>query len=72
MINLIKPFRYIKSDPSTYLMQYRNVGIFYEHLVNRILDDLVDMLKPKSMRVSGDFSSRGGIDTTVSADYKKT
>ncbi len=54
-----------------YLMQYRNVGIFYEHVVNRILEDLVEMLKPKSMRVSGDFTSRGGIDTTVSAEYSK-
>jgi len=54
-----------------YLMQYRNVGIFYEHVVNRILDDLVVMLKPKFMRVSGDFTSRGGIDTTVSAVYEK-
>ncbi len=52
-----------------YLMQYRNVGIFYEHVVNRILDDLVAMLKPKSMRVSGDFTTRGGIDSTVSALY---
>ena len=53
-----------------YLMQYRNVGIFYEHVVNRILDDLVTMLKPKSMKVTGDFTSRGGIDTTVCASYK--
>ena len=52
-----------------YLLQYRNVGIFYEHVVNRILDDLVAMLKPKSMKVIGDFSSRGGINTTVSASY---
>jgi len=53
-----------------YLMQYRNVGIFYEHVVNRILDDLVAMLKPKSMKVTGDFTSRGGIGTTVCAAYK--
>ena len=53
-----------------YLMQYRNVGIFYEHVVNRILDDLVDRLKPKSMKVTGDFTTRGGIDSTVSASYK--
>ena len=53
-----------------YLMQYRNVGIFYEHVVNRILDDLVTMLKPKSMQVTGDFTTRGGIDSTVSASYK--
>jgi 7-cyano-7-deazaguanine reductase len=53
-----------------YLMQYRNVGIFYEHVVNRILDDLVTMLKPKTMKVTGEFTARGGIDTTVSASYK--
>ena len=54
-----------------YLMQYRNVGIFYEHVVNRILDDLVEKLKPKSMKVIGDFTTRGGIDSTVSASYKE-
>jgi len=53
-----------------YLMQYRNVGIFYEHVVNRILDDLVAKLKPKSMKVTGDFTTRGGIDSTVSASYE--
>ena len=53
-----------------YLMQYRNVGIFYEHVVNRILDDLVAKLKPKSMKVTGDFTTRGGIDSTVAATYK--
>lgn len=52
-----------------YLMQYRNVGIFYEHVVNRILDDLVAALSPKSMEVTGDFTSRGGIDTTVRAAH---
>jgi 7-cyano-7-deazaguanine reductase len=54
-----------------YLMQYRNVGIFYEHVVNRILDDLVARLNPKSMQVTGDFTTRGGIDSTVSANYKE-
>ncbi len=52
-----------------YLLQYRNVGIFYEHVVNRILDDLVDKLVPKRMEISGAFTSRGGITTTVSAVY---
>lgn len=52
-----------------YLLQYRNVGIFYETVVNRILDDLVSVLKPKAMQITGDFTSRGGIDTTVSASY---
>ena len=54
-----------------YLLQYRNVGIFYEHLVNRILDDLVGQLKPKWMQVAGNFTARGGILTQVSAIYGK-
>ncbi len=52
-----------------YLLQFRNVGIFYEHLVNRILDDLVEVLKPKKMIVSGDFTTRGGITTRVMAEF---
>jgi 7-cyano-7-deazaguanine reductase len=54
-----------------YLLQYRNVGIFYEHLVNRILNDLVAVLKPKRMEVIGDFSPRGGITTRVSAVFEE-
>ncbi|OQX21953.1 MAG: 7-cyano-7-deazaguanine reductase [Desulfobacteraceae bacterium IS3] len=53
-----------------YLLQYRNVGIFYEHVVNRILDDLVSVLAPKYMEVAGDFKSRGGITTAVTAVYE--
>ena len=53
-----------------YLLQYRNVGIFYEHLVNRILDDLVAVLEPKSMEVTGDFAARGGITTKVAAVFE--
>ena len=54
-----------------YLLQYRNVGIFYEHVVNRILDDLVAAVEPLSMEVVGEFTSRGGIDSTVRASYTK-
>ena len=54
-----------------YLLQYRNVGIFYEHLVNRILEDLVAVLKPKWMEVTGDFTSRGGISSLVTARYEE-
>ena len=53
-----------------YLLQYRNVGIFYEHVVNRILDDLVAVLEPKSMEVTGDFTARGGITTKVTAVFE--
>ncbi len=52
-----------------YLLQYRNVGIFYEHAVNRILDDLVAKLGPKWMEVTGDFTSRGGITTQTSVEF---
>ncbi len=54
-----------------YMLQFRNVGIFYEHLVNHILNDLVELLDPKSMEVSGDFTARGGITTTVIAIYER-
>ena len=53
-----------------YLLQYRNVGIFYEHIVNRILDDLIDVLAPKFMEVTGDFTARGGMTTHVKAVYE--
>ena len=52
-----------------YLLQYRNVGIFYENAVNRILDDLVSVLKPREMTVVGDFTARGGISTRVSVSF---
>ncbi|MEZ4525455.1 MAG: preQ(1) synthase [Desulfobacterales bacterium] len=54
-----------------YFLQYRNVGIFYEHAVNRILDDLVAVLSPKRMEVIGNFTARGGIATQVSAVYEE-
>ncbi len=54
-----------------YLLQYRSVGIFYEHLVNRILEDLVSLLGPKFMEVVGTFTPRGGITTTARVEYKE-
>lgn len=52
-----------------YFLQYRTVGIFYENAVNRILDDLIFVLRPKKMLVTGKFTARGGISTTVCAEY---
>lgn len=52
-----------------YLHSYRNVGILQEHVVNRILDDLVNLLEPKSMVIKADFYARGGIKTLVEASY---
>ena len=52
-----------------YLIEFRNRGIFYEHVTNQILDDLVDAIHPRQMTVVGDFTVRGGIKTTVTAEY---
>ena len=54
-----------------YLLQYRSVGIFYEHVVNRILDDLVSFVHPKFMEVVGTFTPRGGITTTARVEYRE-
>ena len=53
-----------------YLLQFRNVGMFYEHVSNRILDDLVQVLAPKMMEVTGKFTSRGGLTTHVCATFE--
>jgi 7-cyano-7-deazaguanine reductase len=50
---------------------YRNEGIFYEAAINRILDDLVAACQPRRMRVVGAFTARGGITTSVVADYAR-
>jgi 7-cyano-7-deazaguanine reductase len=55
-----------------YLQQYRNEGIFYEALVNRILDDLVDAMGPRRLAISAAFRPRGGITTTVTASHPPT
>lgn len=54
-----------------YFFQFRNIGIFYEHLVNKILEDLVEVVKPKRMDVTGVFTPRGGITSTVTARYEE-
>jgi 7-cyano-7-deazaguanine reductase len=53
-----------------YLLQYRNVGIFYEHVINQILDDLVAVLKPRRMAITGSFTARGGITTEATGQYE--
>ena len=55
-----------------YLQQFRNEGIFYEHATNRILDDLVAVTEPRWMRLEAAFTPRGGISTTVTAEYPAT
>ena len=55
-----------------YLQTYRNKGIFYEALTNDILDYLSDACKPRWMKVTSQFTPRGGITTDVVAEYKKS
>ncbi len=52
-----------------YLQQFRNEGIFYEDVTNRILDDLVAMLGPRQMTLTAAFTPRGGIATTVTVEH---
>jgi len=52
-----------------YLQSYRNDGIFYERLINQVLDDLVALLAPRRMEVRGSFTPRGGIGTTVTVRH---
>jgi len=53
-----------------YLQRYRNQGVFYETVVNRLLDDFVLACRPMRCRVNGAFTPRGGITTTVTCVYE--
>ncbi len=52
-----------------YLQGFRGVGIFYEDVVNRILNDLLAALKPRRMTVVGKFTPRGGIHSIITAEF---
>lgn len=52
-----------------YLQSFRNRGIFYENVVNTILDDIVAAIAPQFLVVTGEFNSRGGISARISATY---
>lgn len=54
-----------------YTIFFRNVGIFHENLINKMLEDFVLFVKPRWVKIEGVFNPRGGITTTVSAEYKK-
>lgn len=54
-----------------YLQAYRNQGIYYEAVTNRILDDLVAACGPRRMKVQGDFNVRGGFSSVVTVEYEK-
>src|SRR5947199_9732044 len=52
-----------------YFFAYRNKGIFYEAVINTILDDMVALLNPRKMTVTGEFAVRGGTAATIRADH---
>ena len=54
-----------------YLNSFRNDGIYFEAVTNRILDDLVEVCKPHWMRVTAEFNVRGGISSTIEVEYEK-
>jgi 7-cyano-7-deazaguanine reductase len=55
-----------------YLWSFRDEGVFHEHLVNIILDDLIKTLAPHYIKVTGIFNVRGGVGITVVADHTRT
>ncbi|MFZ0581204.1 MAG: preQ(1) synthase [Candidatus Acidiferrales bacterium] len=55
-----------------YLLAYRSLGIFYENAVNRMLRDFVAATRPTWFRVTGKFTPRGGLTTTVVAQWPRT
>ena len=71
-------FRYIPDQKCVelkslklYLQQFRNEGIFYENVTNRILDDMVAAISPRHLQLTAAFSARGGITTTITATFTK-
>jgi 7-cyano-7-deazaguanine reductase len=55
-----------------YIWSYRNEGAFHEAVTNRILDDLVQLMRPRFIRLTAEFNVRGGIFTTVVAENRQT
>ena len=54
-----------------YLLAYRSLGIFYENAVNKILEDIVEAIQPEWCVIRGEFTPRGGLNTTVEARWPR-
>ena len=54
-----------------YFLFYRDVGIFHEHVINKILEDFVAACNPRRVEIVGDFHVRGGIKTVIRANYER-
>ncbi len=55
-----------------YVLAYRDLGIFYENVVNRMLADVVRTISPVTASLTGEFTPRGGLSSTVTAQYSRT
>lgn len=60
----LKAFKY-------YTLAYRNFGMFYENVTNKVLDDIVAAVNPRWIKVSGNFTPRGGISTKVVVEWQQ-
>lgn len=54
-----------------YFMEFRNKGIFYEDVTNKILNDLVEVCSPKSMEIRSEWTPRGGMHSVITCKYSK-
>ena len=54
-----------------YTIFYRNLGVFHEHVINKMLEDLVRAARPRWLKIIGEFNPRGGIRTIVKSEYKR-
>jgi len=54
-----------------YMNFYRNIGIFHEHVINKVMEDFVAACRPRWVKITGEFNPRGGIKTTVTREYKR-
>ena len=71
IIILYSPHKYCIELKSfkMYTMFYRDIGIFHEHLTNKMLEDFVSACKPRWAKITVEFNPRGGISTTVMREY---
>jgi 7-cyano-7-deazaguanine reductase len=54
-----------------YTVFFRNLGIFHEHVINKLMEDFVKAARPRRVKITGEFNPRGGIKTTVVREYKR-
>ena len=72
-VNYIPDRRIVESKSfKLYLWSFRGEGVFHEHVTNVILDDLVDALRPRWIKITADFAVRGGIAISVQGEYSES